>query len=617
MTSSAKDTTPLLADLRSLFSSPTVLGAGQAPIDAFWIPSEDAHQSEYIADCDNRRAFISNFTGSSGFAIVTRAEATLWTDGRYFLQAAQQLDANWTLKKLGLPDSEKQHEFLAKVLPAGSRVGCDPFLHSTLKYNKLRKDLQTVGLELVSVVANPVDMVWKDRPARPKNPVFALDETAYAGATVQSKVGEIKAKLTEQRAAAIVFSALDEIAWLFNLRGSDIECNPVFFSYAILHVEHGAFLFVDESRVESAAKQRLQTQGVTLLPYDAIASKVSEFAAGGQRVWIPNVCPQALASLVKKASQLKADSPVELAKAIKNATELEGMRQAHIRDGAALCGYFAWLENQLNSGNTSLTEVTAADKLEGFRRVQKDFFSLSFPTISSSGPNGAIIHYHPEAATCRSVSLAELYLCDSGAQYLDGTTDVTRTLHFGTPSAHQRECYTRVLKGNVQLSLAIFPVGATGQNLDVIARRPLWDIGLDYRHGTGHGVGSFLNVHEGPHRISAVSVADAVGLKPGMVVTNEPGYYEDGAFGIRIENVMAVVPHTARFNFGNRGYLRFETLTMAPLQSKLIVKELLTPEEVEWINAYHAEVREKVGSALKSAGDSLGYEWVMKETAAL
>ncbi|XP_065071332.1 xaa-Pro aminopeptidase 1-like isoform X2 [Rhopilema esculentum] len=562
-----------------------------------------------------RREFISGFTGSTGTAIVTENKALMWTDGRYYLQAEKELDANWTLMKDGLPETPTQEDWLSKELPVGAKVGVDPYLISLDAWRRISKKLQGSGRTLVRVDRNLVDLVWADhgRPATPCSNLITLGQE-FSGKSWKAKVSEIRGRLKEKDAYGVIVAALDEVAWLFNLRGSDIDFNPVFFSYAIVTTDDVS-LFIDDARLNNGIKEHLcidkkEESVLKIFPYENIDKEVKELAGKGKRIWISSKNSAALASLVPEENLITETSPVCVAKAVKNEVEIEGMRQAHIRDAAALCRYFAWLENEIHKGY--LTEVTAADKLEQFRKEQEHFVGLSFPTISGSGPNGAVIHYRPEAATARTLSPDEMYLCDSGAQYFDGTTDVTRTVHFGTPSQYEKECFTRVLKGNIQMASAKFPKGTRGHVLDILARKPLWDCGLNYLHGTGHGVGAFLNVHEGPQGISP-RVSEDEPLKPGMFVTDEPGYYEDGKFGIRIENVMLVKEVKLEHNFKSVGFYGFEHITLVPIQTKMLVPELLTSDEINWINEYHSLCVEKVGAKLREQNHGNAVKWLLKE----
>ncbi|KAG2174136.1 hypothetical protein INT43_004156 [Umbelopsis isabellina] len=585
-------------------------------VQAFFVPSEDAHQSEYIADCDKRRHWISGFTGSAGCAVVSEKEAALFTDGRYFLQASQQLDENWTLMKQGLPNVPTWQEYLVKNLPPKSRIGVDPTLITASDASGLEYELQSVGSTLVPLEKNIIDLAWdSERPAPPHDAVI-VQPVEYAGVSHSDKLSTVRKELEAKKVYGTVLSALDEIAWLFNLRGSDVECNPVFFSYAIVTLDQTT-LYVDQAKLNNEVLQHLGDK-ITLKSYDSFFRDLRELSpklkSDGKKLLINNKTSLAVESALGKPNTHLDRSIVTDAKAIKNEVELEGMRQCHLRDAAALCHYFAWLEDQLGQGK-QLSEVQAADKLETLRREQKDFVGLSFDTISSTGANGAIIHYKPEAETCKIIDPKLIYLCDSGGQYRDGTTDVTRTYHFGQPNDYEKRCFTRVLQGHIAIDRCVFPVGTTGYLLDPFARQALWRDGLDFRHGTGHGVGAFLNVHEGPHGIGTRQGYNESPLADGMTVTNEPGYYEDGKFGIRIENVLLIRKADTPNNFGGRGYLGFEHVTLVPIGHKLIDMALLSPDEKEWVNAYHSKCLEKVGALLPK--ESPGYKWLAKETQAI
>lgn len=487
----------------------------------------------------------------------------------------------------------------------------------------MSQELSAAGLSLVFTEKNLVDHVWRDhcRPDPPNEGVMVLD-MSFTGKSWQDKVKEVREKLVKKKADVLVVTALDEIAWLFNLRGSDVDYNPVFFAYAMIRQDEVS-LFIDVSKIDKAVSRHLSLGSsddiidtkVTVCPYEGIWDAVHEAAKNGSRIWISSSSSAALARLVPKTHLISDPSPIAHSKAVKNAVEIEGMKQAHIRDAIALCEYFSWLEQEVPKDE--LTEVTGATKLEELRREQENFVSLSFETISAVGSNGAIIHYRPAEETDRVISNQELYLCDSGAQFRDGTTDVTRTWHFGAPTKWERECFTRVLKGHIALARAVFPNKTTGHRLDSLARMALWEVGLDYLHGTGHGIGSFLNVHEGPQGISLRSRENEAPLEAGMMVTDEPGYYEDGAFGIRIENVLLVKPVELENNFKSRGYLGFEPVTLFPIQTKLLLPSMLTSDEVEWINWYHGLCAEKVGAALREQGRTSALNWLLKETVPL
>ncbi|XP_030841519.1 xaa-Pro aminopeptidase 1-like [Strongylocentrotus purpuratus] len=606
----AKNTTLLLQKLRGFMQSSQYGG----PIQAYIIPSCDSHQNEYIAECDCRRPFITGFTGSSGTAIVTEMKAAMWTDGRYFLQAAKQMDQNWTLMKMGMPKTPTQEEWLTEVLPAGSKVGVDPFLFRWESWKTFSSTLEGAGHSLVPIQSNLVDLVWDaDRPLPPQAQV-KVHSLHFTGQSSAEKVAQIRRKMAKVRVQNLILTALDEIAWLFNLRGSDIVYNPVFFAYAVLS-QDSVHLFVDESKLEPGVHSHIN-QGieVTLHAYDDIQKFISDMLAeNGAKTWISANSSYALMNLIPKQHQYIHNSPIWQSKAVKNDVEIEGMRQAHIRDAVALCEYFNWLEHEIPKGY--LNEVTAADKLENLRSEQEDFVSLSFDTISSMGPNGAVIHYKPQLPTALTLNTQEIYLCDSGGQYRDGTTDVTRTFHFGTPTQHQKECFTRVLKGVISLATAVFPEGTRGVLLDSFARQHLWEIGLDYMHGTGHGIGSYLNVHEPPHLISyRVGPGSEAPLEAGIFMSDEPGYYEDGSFGIRIENIVLAVPANTKYSFSGKKFVTFETVTLAPIQLKMIDPSLLTEKEIKWVNDYHSQCQEIVGAELGRQGREEALKWLIRET---
>ncbi|KAJ6600013.1 putative Xaa-Pro aminopeptidase P [Mycena vulgaris] len=590
----------------------------QEQVHAFVVPSEDQHSSEYLAECDERRAFISGFNGSAGCAVITPKDAFLFTDGRYFLQAEQQLDKNWTLMKQGLPDVPTWQDFLSKKIDPSSRIGIDSTLISAVDAEALSKALKPRKSELASLSKNPIDSVWaEDRPARPKSQVFSLD-VKYSGESHLDKIKRLRDEISKKEAKAMVVTMLDEVAWLFNLRGADIAYNPVFFAYATITMDK-ATLFIDPDQLDDAARHNLGGD-VTIQGYTTFFDNLKDLAkelrldAATPKVLLGDKSSLAVAEAVGEGNYVLIPSPVADMKAIKNETELEGFRQSHIRDGAALARYFAWLEEQIVAG-AELNESQAADKLEEFRSELDLFRGLSFPTISSTGPNGAIIHYSPDANDCAVIKRDQIYLCDSGAQFFDGTTDVTRTWHFGTPNAEEKRAFTRVLQGHIAIDSAIFPNGTTGFVLDAFARRALWQDGLDYRHGTGHGVGHYLNVHEGPHGMGVRILYNSTALKPGMTVSNEPGYYADGRFGIRIENIVLVRQVNTPNNFGDKGFLGFEHVTMCPIQTKLIDKTLFTAEEVRWLNEYHAEIFGKVSGLLED--DPRALEWLERECSAI
>lgn len=584
----------------------------QRNVDAFIIPSTDAHNSEYAAACFSRRAYISSFTGSAGTVVVTASHAYLWTDGRYFLQAEQQLDPSaWQLMRAGLPDTPTIPQFLASALPAGSAVAVDPFLHSLDAADALECALRDVGSTLVPLLApNPVDVVWgTDRPAEPAGRVRS-HHLRYAGESVPDKLARVRQQMTHHKVDYMLCSMLDETAWLFNIRGDDIPHCPVVLSYALVGPENAA-LYVDATKLPAQVVQTLQADGVTVRPYETVVPDVGAIAGGGARVWVDPASTSVALGRAAGDAALREQTPVPLAKARKNDAELAGMREAHLKDGVALSSFLCWLEDAVRDGGT-LSEVAAADRLEEFRAAQAGFLGTSFDTIAGSGPNGAIIHYSPQEPTCGQVSADEVFLLDSGGQYVDGTTDVTRTVYMGnSASVYECECFTRVLKGHIGLDSAVFPPRTTGLMLDILARAPLWSAGLDYRHGTGHGVGACLNVHEGPQSISPRAGSNKTALVDGMIVSNEPGYYEDGKFGIRIENLLIIEKKKTEFAFGGHDYLAFERLTFVPIDKGMIVTDFLSADEIGWLDGYHQQVWDKLSPRVE---DKRVREWLWEKT---
>ena len=478
------------------------------------------------------------------------------------------------------------------------------------------------GKDLVAVNDNLVDTVWANaRPARPNERVAILP-LEFSGKSIQDKLAQLRKELEKKKCVGFFVSMLDEIAWLYNLRGSDIPYNPVFFAYASV-TQTDAVLYVDKPKLDDKVLSQL-AGAVSIKPYEDVLEdakamgKVEHTNKQGKRLkWLLSTkASWALyQALGGEGNVEEVRSPIGDEKAVKNEVELKGMRECHVRDGAALIQFFAWLEDQLVNKKEQLDEVDAADKLEHLRSQKDLFVGLSFPTISSTGANAAIIHYGPERGKCSVIDPTKVYLCDSGAQYLDGTTDTTRTLHFGQPTDMERTSYTLVLKGNIALELAKFPKGTSGFALDTLARQHLWQQGLDYRHGTGHGVGSYLNVHEGPIGIGTRVQYSEVPLSVGNVISDEPGYYEDGDFGIRIENIIVVKEAETRHRFGDKPFLGFDHVTMVPMCRKLIDASLLTPVERDWLNRYHAQVRDKTTPFFQ--GDDLTLRWLHRETATI
>ncbi len=573
-------------------------------VDFYLVPSSDAHQNEYVPACWQRRAFISGFTGSAGDALIGRSEARLWTDSRYWLQAEHQLDASlYQLMKGGAEDVPTLAKWLAANAKGGV-LGLDPRVVSLAQARELRTKLEAVDAELRGSEANYVDAVWSDAPGLPQGPALVLS-TDYAGQAVEDKLAELRETLAAADCDWLLLTTLDAIAWTFNLRGRDVAFNPLVISYALLGRE-GARLFVDPAKVTDEVAAHLARCGVVHQPYDDFGAALDGLAG---RVWLDPKTASLWAAERLEAAGVElheAQDPVLLPKARKNPVEQQGMRDAHERDGVALVRFLHWLEGAWGEG---LDEIGAADRLEQLRSEGERFQGLSFPTISGFAAHGAIVHYGATSETSSKLDDSAIYLVDSGAQYLDGTTDVTRTVHLGTPTPEERRHYTLVLKGHLALRAALFPKGTTGAQLDALARAALWQDGLDYGHGTGHGVGHYLNVHEGPQGISSRSTQ--VALEPGMVVSNEPGLYLANRYGIRIENLVLVVEVRSAEQTGTVPFYGFEDLTLVPYCRKLIDRALLERSQAEALDAYHERVRATLGPQLSRAARS----WLERETA--
>ena len=549
-------------------------------VDAFLVPRADKFQGEYVADCDARLSWLTGFTGSAGFAAVTKDAAGVFVDGRYRLQVrAQVADAftpvDWPETKLG--------PWLKDQLADEAVVGFDPWLHTFDEIEAIRKAASTLVLRPTD---NLIDRIWADRPAPPKAPA-RKHPIEFAGEKSGEKRERIAKILRDASQRATVVTLPDSICWLLNIRGSDIPRNPVVHAFAILHDSGRVSLFSDLSKFEDLGPD----PSIDQFPWDAFEAELTKLD-GPVRV-DRKTAPVAVSKLLEKAGVEVAwgDDPILLPKACKNSAELQGMRDAHLTDAVAMVEFLAWLDREAPKGG--LTEIDAATKLEGLRRGSNALQDISFETISGAGPNGAIIHYRVTEETNRAIRPGELYLVDSGGQYLNGTTDITRTIAVGDPTEEQRACYTRVLQGMIAISQTRFPKGIAGRDLDALARAALWRAGLDYDHGTGHGVGAYLSVHEGPQRLSRLS---EVSLKPGMILSNEPGYYREGAFGIRIENLIVV--REAEELGDKRKQYDFETLTFVPLDRRLIAVDMLGPWEVAWLDRYHGDVREKLSGRI-------------------
>src|SRR5215471_14822542 len=550
----------------------------------FIVPRADEYQGEYVPARGQRLAWLTGFTGSAGMAIVLTNRAAIFVDGRYTLQVAAQVDTA-IFETRHLVD-EPAAQWLGDAVASGDVIGYDPWLHTPQEVERFRAAVERAGGRLQTVDDNPLDKVWPGRPAAPLAPVVPHAD-AFAGESAEAKRTRIGGALGDSGIAAAVLTMPELIAWLLNIRGGDVSHTPLPLSYAILRQDGSVTLFIDHRKLTPDLNRHLGNT-VTIEPQERLGPALDALAAEGGRV---QADPATAASWVfdrlgKAGAQIhRAADPCLLPKACKNPIEINGTRAAHRRDGAALTRFLAWLAREAPKGG--LREIAVSDRLEAIRREGEHFRDLSFPTISGAGSNGAIVHYRAMPETEKLLESGTLYLLDSGAQYLDGTTDVTRTVAIGEPTQEMRDRFTRVLKGHIALALARFPKGTTGTQLDAFARRALWQEGLDYDHGTGHGVGSYLGVHEGPQRIS--KAANTQALLPGMIVSNEPGYYKTGAYGIRIENLVLVQPAEGA---AQREMLEFETLTLAPIDRNLIDPSLLEEEEIDWLDTYHERVRE-------------------------
>jgi len=714
-----------LAKLRTLLE--------ERSLCAYLVPTDDPHLCEMPPAAFRRREYVSGFTGSAGTAVVTTANALkdakeeeeektkeeeeleregegegeganghasvmgirererqeqeqeqegaalLWTDGRYFLQAETELrGSSWNLMKSGMPKVLEPVDWLASNLKPGSRVGLDPMVVTVSMARQYSETLAAMQCALVPVEENLVDEVWAHdaRPHFPNGKV-RVHPMQYAGVDVKTKISKVREELEQEDANALLVNTLDEVAWLLNIRGADIENSPVVVAY-VLVTEKETTLYIDQTKLSPEVNQHLDDAGVGVKAYDALKMDLEILCKDKEsKIWIdPDQCTSGLFDLMCSTIQKNTDerktksgkdvrvlkdeqgneflynvengivlpkgseeegereghvegnhettsirlnddsgkfveskSPISLAKATKNEKEIDGLVTAHHRDGVALCQFLEWLEIQVLEEGQSPTEFEISEKLCEMRSKQTGFIEPSFPTIAGEGANGAIIHYRPEEHSSNSLSPNSMLLLDSGGQFDCGTTDVTRTVHFGDPTVYQKECFTRVLKGHIALSTLVFPEGIPGFMVDAFARSSLWRGGLDYRHGTGHGVGAGLNVHEGPQGISA-RYSNTTGLKDGMVLSNEPGYYEDGSFGIRIENLVWVSDAKTEKTFGDKKYLQFNDLTLVPIQKKLILESMLTEEEKRWLNDYHALVWERLHSELSGSTK----EWLKRQT---
>lgn len=566
---------------------------GNQKLNGFVVPLTDEHMSEYVGEYAQRLAWLTGFEGSAGAAAVLADKAAIFVDGRYTLQVRDQVDGS-LFSYQSVPDTNIA-DWLAGQVRAGDRIGYDPWLHTKGWVESTARDLAGKGAELVAIAENPIDRVWRERPAPSAERLVAHGDE-HAGQSSCDKRRGVAEFLKGKGAGAGVIAALDSIAWLFNVRGKDVSHTPVGLAFAIVHADATADLFVDPGKVDAELKAHLGPD-VRVRPRSDFAPALE--ALGGTVVADPSTCVAAIFERLKGggATIVEARDPCILPKAKKNPVEIAGTKAAHVRDGAALTRFLHWFAGEAGKGE--LDELTAAARLEGFRRETNQLQDLSFDTISGAGPNGAIVHYRVSPETNRKIERDSLFLIDSGAQYVDGTTDVTRTLAVGTPTPEMRDRFTRVLKGHIAVATAVFPKGTRGIQLDTLARMALWEVGLDYAHGTGHGVGSFLAVHEGPQRITLPGSSQSGGDEPlaeGMILSDEPGYYKTGEYGIRVENLVLVVKKDVPG--AEKEMLGFETLTLAPIDLALVDVAMLSAKERDWLNAYHARVRDELGPLL-------------------
>lgn len=576
----------------------------KAGVAACIIPGTDPHASEYIADFWKEREWISGFDGSAGTAVVTTCEAGLWTDSRYFLQGSEQLKGTgFELMKMGLPETPDMLSWLAQVLKPGEKVAVNPQMFSLNAFASMEKELTMNGLQLVS--ADLMATAWTDRSPLPFDPFFVFS-AEKAGRSCKEKIQLVRSEMQKAHADVFVMSALDDIAWLFNIRGRDVAYNPVVIAYALIDTKN-TILYIDEVKLTPETSAYLAGEQVIVKPYLSIYEDLKNIGLQNKVLVDGAKLNQSLFEAIpKNCTKINQMSPVFKLKAIKNDVELEGIRKAMLKDGVALTRFMMWLENNINSGE--LSEVSIAAKLAQFRAQQGDFFGESFGTIAGFAGHGAIVHYRADETSDSKLTPDNILLLDSGGQYLQGTTDITRTLTLGKTTSQQKTDNTLVLKGHIGIATAKFPVGTRGSQLDILARKAMWDLGINYGHGTGHGIGHFLNVHEGPQNIRMDE--NPTTLQPGMIISNEPGLYRANQYGIRIENLVRV-RESVTTEFGQ--FLEFETLTLFPIDKNLIDKAMLSQQELDWFNAYHQEVYDKIAPLLSPEEQ----RWLSEKTSAL
>jgi Xaa-Pro aminopeptidase len=559
-------------------------------LDGFIVPRADEHQGEYVPRSAERLAWLTGFTGSAGTVVVLQDKAALVVDGRYTVQAAEQVDTS-VITPVPLAEATAE-DWIAANLPEGGTLAYDPWLHTQDGLKRLEQAVQRAGGALAPVDMNLIDVIWIDRPAPPQAPVRP-HPLEYAGEDAPSKLERIRRKMAEAKLDAVVISDPHNLAWAFNLRGGDVGHTPLPLGYAILPREGRASLFFDPAKVTNEAGAAVGDLA-DFAPVGSFQEALDDLGRRGGKVRVDSATGAVALIRRIEAAGGTVDGgadPIALMKAVKNQAEIAGSRAAHLRDGVAVARFLAWLDREAPRGG--LTEIDAVEALETFRVETGALRNISFPTISGAGPNAALPHYRVTTSSNRRIETDQIFLIDSGAQYEDGTTDITRTIIVGAPSPEMKDRFTRVLKGHIAIAQAVFPKGVTGAQIDAFARKPLWEAGLDFDHGTGHGIGSYLSVHEGPQRIAKTGHTP---LEAGMMLSNEPGFYKPGAYGIRIENLILVEPRT--IPGGDREMLGFETLTFTPIDLRLVEPSIMTTGEIAWLDAYHAAVRERIGPDL-------------------
>lgn len=625
------DTTQRVELLRSMMQD-TNNFPGSQPLDAYLTLISDDHGtsgSEY----DARVKYISGFSGSNGYTIVTHNDSALWTDGRYFLQAELQMECFWQLMKMSTAGYPTGPEWLATILPENARVGAYPNYVTVDTWDAYRSALEAKNIQMIPVTEDLVDKVWNQldsatRPPKPQNPIFP-HTIEFTGKTSAEKLVDVRAKMAEAGADCLVLTVLEEVAWLFNLRGSD-RTDSLFYGFALVYHDAASKIFINDvdralSDVTLRAHLHLDANGnctagladrdcVQLLAYTTVEEAIRN--DGSSMMWLN---PSASAAIYDAVGQTRVIEPLEmtpiaLMKAIKNEVERENYYNCILRDSAAVVEFMAFLEKEIEDGKV-WNEITAATELQRIRSLYQHYRGISFDTISAVGPNGAVIHYRAAPETNKNITKNEMYLLDSGGQYLDGTTDVTRTFHFGTPTDMEREAYTRVLMGAIDLATTIWPEGTYGRDIDARARAPIWQNGWDYNHGTGHGIGYFLSVHEGPGRINIGYVPDQEPLYEGMFFSDEPGYYEDGHFGVRLETLVGVVTANTTYNFGGKKFLAFRPATLVPFEPKMIKGEMLSRDQLEWLNNFHQLCVQQTAAYLSNVrNNQAAVDWIMART---